>query len=101
MPSEIYSSVSPTLDDIRTYSEKVKLFVTSLLVHSTGIQHNPKLKHILAASVLRFHDAFLGIIGNESSGKYKDPINHHFHQIMLSTLSETKISDQNFDKWKK
>ena len=67
--SEIYGSVPPTLDDIQTEYEKVKLFVNSTFIHNTGIQNNTQLKRILAASFLIFHDAFLGIIGNEPSGK--------------------------------
>ena len=101
MSSEIYVGVTPTLYDIQTESEKIKLFVNSIFVHNTGIQHNTNLKRILAASVLRFHDEFLGIIRNEPSGKYKYPIHHPFQQKIICVLSETKVSDQTFKKHKK
>ena len=54
---------------------------------------------IIAATVLRFHDAFLGIIGDESSDKYKDPTHHPFHHKIISILAETKISIETFHKW--
>ena len=77
--SEIYGGVPPTLDDIQTESQMVHLFVNSIFVHRTGLRYRKKLKHILAASILQFYDAFIGIIGNEPSGKYKDISHHPFH----------------------
>ena len=54
-----------------------------LFVHRTQLTHKTKFKRILAATVLRFHEAFIGIIGNELSGKYKDPNHHPFlHKII-------------------
>ena len=82
-------------------AEKVQLFVNTIFAHNTGIHYKKKLKHILVASVLIFHDEFLGIIGNEPSGKYKDPINHPFYQKILSIIIELKISDETFEKWNK
>ena len=58
------------------------------------------MKHILATSVLIFHDAFPGIIVNKTSGKYKGPSNHPLNQRILSIPSEF-FSDQTFEKWKK
>ena len=59
-----------------------------------------QFKCILAATVLRFHGSFLEVIGNEPSGKYKDPTHHHFHHKIISILSGTNISIQIFHKWK-
>ena len=56
---------------------------------------------MLAASVLLFYYAFIGIIGNEASGKYKDRSHHPFHQNIVSILFELNISDETFEKWKK
>ena len=58
-----------------------------------------KFKRILAATVLRFHGSILEVIGNEPSGKYKDPTHHYFHHRIISILSGTKISIQTFHKW--
>ena len=78
----------------------VHLFVNSLIVYNTGIQYK-KLNHVLAASILRFYDAFLGIIGNEPSVKYKNPSHHNFHQKNVSIHFDLKLSDETFDKRKK
>ena len=67
--SEIYVKISPTLDDIKTESDKVKLFFNYLFVYNKGIHHNKKLKQIIDAYVLRLREKFLGIIGNEPYGK--------------------------------
>ena len=61
--------------------------------------HYGQFKRILAATVLRFHGSFLEVIGNEPSGKYKDPTHHYFHHKIISILSDTKISIQKFHKW--
>ena len=37
--SDIYDGVPTTLDDIRTESQMVHLFVDSLFVHNTGLQY--------------------------------------------------------------
>ena len=62
--------------------------------------HNMKLKRILAVCVLIFHDKFFGIIGNEPSGKYKDPIHHPFNKKIMFFLSDTIISMVRIHKWK-
>ena len=54
---------------------------------------------ILAATVLIFHDEFLGIFGNESSGKYKDPTHHHFHHKIISLPAEGQTLIETFRKW--
>ena len=89
MSSEIYGGLPTTLDDNLTDSDKATLFVNYIFVHNTGIQNNKRFKRILAAYILIFHDAFIGIIGNEPSSKYKNLIHHTFHQKILSILSET------------
>ena len=89
----------PSLDDIKTEPESVKLFVNALFVHRTRITHKTKFKLILVADVLRFHGSFFEVIGNEPSGKYKDPTHHHFHHKIISILSDTNISIQTFQKW--
>ena len=94
--SDIHGSFTQTLDDIWTEYEKVQLFVNSRFIHNTGIQHSTKLKRILAASVLIFHDAFLGIIVNEPSVKYKDTIHQTFHQTIISVPFESNIPNQTF-----
>ena len=75
--------------------------MNSRFIHNTGIQHSTKLKRILAASVLIFHDAFLGIIVNEPSIKYNDTIHQTFNQTIISVPFEPKISDQTFEKFNK
>ena len=47
-----------------------------------------------------FHYAFLGMIGNEPSGKYKDPTHHPFIHKSISVIAETQISMETFRKWK-
>ena len=79
----------------------VHLFVNSLFVHNTGLWYKTKLKHILAAYVLWFYYSFIGIIGNEPSGKYKDRSHHPFYQKIVSILFELKISAKTFEKRKK
>ena len=49
---------------------------------------------------MEFHEAFLGMIGNEPSGKYKYPTHHPFIHKSISVLAETQISMDNFRKWK-
>ena len=100
MSSDIYSCVPPTIYYIQTESEKVQFFVNVFFFHKTGIQSSKKLKHIPAASVLKPHDAFIGIIKNEPSGKYKDPSHQYFHHKTIYVLSEIYISDQTFKKYK-
>ena len=63
-------------------------FMNSLSTECTS--HKKKFKRILAANVLRFHGSFLEIIGNEPSGKYKDPTHHNFHHRIISVLVDTK-----------
>ena len=77
----------------------MNLFDDSLFAHRTQLTQKAKFKCILAATVMRFHHAFLVIIGNEPSAKYKDPTHHHFHHKIISVLADTKISIQNFRKW--
>ena len=64
--------------------------------HWSPVQN--KSKNILDASVLQFYDEFLGIIGYEPSGKYKDCSHHNFHQNIISILFEQNISDETFEK---
>ena len=66
--NEIYGGTPPSLDNIKTEPESVRLFVNALFVHRTHISHKTKFKSILAATVLRFHGSFLEVIGNEPSG---------------------------------
>ena len=96
---EIYGGTPPSLDDIKTEPESVKLFVNVLFFHRTHIRQNTKFKNILAPTVLRFHGSFIEVIGNEPSGKYKYPTHNHFHHTIMSILSDTKISKQTFQKW--
>ena len=49
---------------MKTEPGMVNFFVDYLFVHRTQITHKTKFKHILAATIMRFHDAFIGIIGN-------------------------------------
>ena len=70
-----------------------------LFVHRTQLTYKTKCKRIIAATVLRFHEAFLEIIGNEPSGKYKYPTHHPFHHKIISVLAETQISMETFRKW--
>ena len=90
--NEIYGGTPPSLDDIKTEPESVKLFINALFLHRTHISHITKFKSILAATFMRFRWSFLKVIGNEPSGKYKDPTHHHFHHTIMSILSDTKIS---------
>ena len=97
--NDIYGGTPPSLDDIKTEPKLVNLFVDALFVHRTHIVEKTKLKHILVATVLRFHGSFLEVIVNEPSGKYKDPTHHNFHHKIISILSETKILIQTSHKW--
>ena len=63
--NDIYGGTPPSLEDIKTEPESVKLFVNALFVHRTHISHKKKFKSILAATVLRFHGSFLEVIGNK------------------------------------
>ena len=97
--NEIYGGFPTTLDNIKTEPDFMNFFVSYLFFHKTHITHKTKFKRILAATVLIFRDAFLGIIGNESSGKYKYPNHHPFHHKIISVLVETKISIGTFHKY--
>ena len=77
----------------------MNLFVASPFFHRTQLTHKTNFKRIFAATILRFHDAFLGIFGNEPSGKYKDPTHLPFHHKIISVLAETKNLMENFRKW--
>ena len=99
--SDIYGGIPPTLDDIQNEYEKVKLFANSPFIHNTGIQNNKNLKLIVAASLLKFDDAFLDITKMKPSDKHKNHSHHPFCQKILSVLSETEFSDQTFMKWNK
>ena len=67
--------------------------------HRTHISHKTRFKSILVATVLGFHGSFLEVIGNEPSGKYKDPTRNHFHHTIISILSDTNIPKKTFQKW--
>ena len=97
---KIYGGVTSTLDDIQTESQMDHLFVDIIFVKNTGLRLKTKLNNILAASVLRFYDVFIGIIVNEPSGKYRDLSYHPFHQKIFHPFW-TKSSDETFNKWKK
>ena len=53
-----------------------------------------KLNNILSVYVLIFYDEFLGIIGNEPSGKHKDPSNYPFHEKTFSIIFELRFMMQ-------
>ena len=97
--NEIYGGTPPSLYNIKTEPELVNFFVDYLFVQRTHIPHKTKFKRIFDATVLILHDAFLGIIGNEPSGKYKDPTHHHFHHKIISVPADTYISIEIFHKW--
>ena len=97
--NEIYGGTPPSLEDIKTKPELVNLFVDLLFFHRTQLTQKTKFKRILAATILRFHYAFLEIIGNEPPGKYKDPTHYHFHNKIISVLADTHISIETFHKW--
>ena len=84
--NEIHGGVPPTLDNIKIEADFVNLFVNLLCVHITQLTHKTNFKCILATTVLRFRDAFLGMIRNERTSKYKyqthDPF-HHFWDMFL------------------
>ena len=88
-----------TLDNIKTEPDLVNFFVDFLFVYRTQLTHKTKLKRILAATVLRFHEAFLGMIENEPSGLYKDPTHHTFLQKIIFVFAETQVSMKTFRKW--
>ena len=71
----------------------------SLFFHRTQLTYKTKFKRILATTVLIFHEAFLGIIGNEPFFKYKDSTHHTFLQKSISVISETQLSMETFRKW--
>ena len=97
--NEIYGGTPPSLDNIKTEPELVELFVDALFVHRIHITHKTKFELILPATVMSFHGSFFKVIGNELSGKYKDPTHHHFYHKIISILLDTKISIQTFHKW--
>ena len=45
-----------------------------------------------------YNDAFLGMIGNEPSGNYKNTTHHPFHHKIISVPAETQISMETFRK---
>ena len=64
-------------------------FVFLISVCPKNINHAQKMfKRILVAFVIIFHSSFFGIIGNEPSGKYKDPTHDLFHQKTISFFAE-------------
>ena len=94
VPSEIYCGFPPTFDDIQTQYNMVQVFVNSLFIHNTGLHYKKKLNNILSVYVLIFYDEFLGIIGNEPSGKHKDPSNYPFHEKTFSIIFELRFMMQ-------
>ena len=84
--------VPPTLDNIKTEPFLVKTFANYLFAHRTQLTTKTKLKPILDATIMIFHDTFRGIICNEPSGKYKYPTHHLFHDKIISVPEETQIS---------
>ena len=95
----IYGGVPPTLEDIITEPNLVIFLLICCFFKRTQLTHTKKLS-VLAATVLIFHDAFLGIIGNEPSDKYTDSNHHHFHHKIIFVLVKTQISIETFRKWK-
>ena len=77
----------------------MNLFVDLIFFHIIELTHKTKFKRILADTVLIFHDAFLGIIGNETSVNYKDPTHHHFYHKIIPVLADTQVSVETFCKW--
>ena len=72
----IYGGVPTTLKDIKIDPGLVNLFVEYLFVHKTQLTHKTNFKRILAATIMIFHEEFLGMIRNEPSGKYRDTTHH-------------------------
>ena len=72
-----------------------------LFLFTTLVSSAKKIESYPSYICLSIYDAFLGIIGNEPSGKYKDRSNHPFHQNIISILFELNIYDETFEKWKK
>ena len=70
----------------------------SLFFHRTDITHKTNFKRILAATILIFHDAFLGIVANKASGKYKVPTHYPFHHKITPIIPETKMSMETFNR---
>ena len=66
--NDIYGVIPPNLDDIKTEPELVNTFVEYLFFHRTQLTHKTEFKRILDATILRFNDEFIGIIGNEQYG---------------------------------
>ena len=95
----IYGGVPPTIDNIKTELDLVNYFFDSLIFHRTQLTYKTNFKRILATTVLIFHEAFLGIIGNEPFFKYKDSTHHTFLQKSISVISETQLSMETFRKW--
>ena len=62
--NDIYGGVPPILDNMKTEPDLVNLFVDSLFFHRTQHTNKKTFKRIVAATIMRFHDVFLGIIGN-------------------------------------
>ena len=95
----IYGGLPPTFDNKQTAPDLVNLFAGSLFVYRTQLTYKTKFKRILDATVLIFNNAFLGIIGNEPSGKYKDTTHHTFYHKIISVIIKAQISIKNFRRW--
>ena len=87
--NDIYGCVHPNLDNLKIEPDLVNFSVDLMFVYRTQLTHKTNFKRILAATVLIFHYNFFGIIGNEPSGKYKDPTHNLFHNKIISVLAET------------
>ena len=98
--NNIYGGVPLHLEDIKTEPDLVKNNFDLLFVHRTQITHKTKFNRMIAATVLKFHEAFLGIIGNEPSGKYKYPTHHHFLQKSFPFFHEHKFQWRPFTNGK-
>ena len=77
----------------------MNFLVDLLFSHRKKLTKKAKFKRIIAATVMRFHDAFLGIVGNKPSGKYKDPTHNPFYHKIISVFVETHISMETLRQW--
>ena len=66
----------PTLEDLKTEPDKLKFFADSLIVNKSDIIHNTKLKRVIAASVLSYHQTLSAIIESKPAGEYKYSAHH-------------------------
>ena len=73
---EIIGGYPPMMEDISTDKEKISAFFHLLFDHQENIEM--KVKHIRAATILRFHNQFLDLIKMDPKERFEDPNNHRF-----------------------